>query len=175
METPAVNPAHVVDAPFYSTEYGEFLSSKVARLAEILHDYNRFLEVRFIPSSKRDDTDTHPFAIWDMSPWRLGLDGQGYVVRHLSEREIEDTQAVLEWLFEADLSKHGVSDVMARAKAKEAAAELTRLKREQDIAAERQELAAAILSGGRDHKHEFRHGGKIFSDKGARRVSETIH
>ena len=52
------NPAQMADAPFYSQEYGEFLSSKAARLAEVLHDYNPYLELVFIPSSKRDDTDT---------------------------------------------------------------------------------------------------------------------
>ena len=170
-----VNAAQMADAPFYSQEYGEFLSSKAARLAEVLHDYNPYLELVFIPSSKRDDTDTHPFAIRDNSPWRLGPQGEGYIVRHISEREVDDPQAILEWLFEGDLSKHGFSDILARQKAKEAAAQLLRLKREADIAAERQELAAAIVSGGRDKKNYFRHNGKVFTDQGARRASSTVY
>lgn len=170
-----VNPAQMADAPFYSQEHGEFLSSKAARLAEVLHDYNPYLELCFIPSSKRDDTDTHPFAIRDNSPWRLGPGGEGYIVRHISEREIDDPQSILEWLFEGDLSKHGLSDIMAREKSREAARELLRLKKEQDIAAERQELTAAIIGGGRDKKNYFRHGGKVFTDEGARRVSSTIY
>lgn len=170
-----VNAAQMADAPFYSQEYGEFLSSKAARLAEILHDYNPYLELVFIPSSKRDDTDTHPFAIRDNSPWRLGAGGQGYIVRHISERELEDPASILKWLFEGDLSKHGMSDIMARAKAAEAAEKLLKLKKEQDIAAERQELAAALVKGGRDGKHFFRHAGKVFTEGGARNASETIH
>ena len=165
-----VNPAQVVDAPVYSQEHHEFLSSKAMRLAEILHDYNSYLELVFIPSSKRDESDTHPFAIRDNSPWR-----GGYIVRHISEREMDDPQVILAWLFEGDLSKHGMSDIMAKAKAREAAEALLRTKREAEIAEERQELAAALIAGGRDHKHEFRHNGKIFTDRGARNVSQTIH
>lgn len=167
-----VNPAQIVDAPFYSKEHGEFLPSKASRLAEILHDYNPYLKLRFIPSSQRDDTDTHPFAIWDTSPWR-GRDG--YPVRHLSEREMEDPQEILRWLFEGDLSKHGLSEIMARAKAKEMSEKVLKAKRDAEIAEERQELAAAIMTGGRNHLSEFRHNGKIFTDRGARNVSETIH
>lgn len=169
-----VNPAQIVDAPFYSQEFGEFLSSKAARLAEVLRDYNPYLELCFIPSSKRDDTDTRPFAIRDNSPWRL-VGGEGYIVRHLTEAEVDRPNEVLQWLFEGDLSKHGVSEIVARAQAKEAAEKLVGLKREQDIAAERQELAAALVTGGRDKKNFYRHGGKIFTSQGARDASTTIH
>lgn len=171
----ALNPASVVDAPLYSREFGEFLPSKAARLAEILQDYNPYLELRFIPSSQRDDTDTHPFAIWDLSPWRLGPQGLGYPVKHISEREMEDPQAILAWLFEGDLSKHGMSELAARAKAKEAAEQLLDSKRRMEIAEERQELAGEILKGGRNGLNTFRHNGKIFTDGGARRASETIY
>lgn len=165
-----VNPALVVDAPFYSQEHGEFLSSKAARLQEVLQDYNPYLELVFVPRSKRDDTDTHPFAIRDNSPWR-----GGYIVRHITEAEMERPDQILAWLFEGDLSKHGVSDLMARQKAREAAEQLLNLKREQDLAAERQELAAEILKGGRNKLNSYRHGGKIFTDAGARRDSQTIY
>lgn len=165
-----VNPAQVVDAPIYSQEHGEFVSSKALRLAQILADYNPYLELVFIPTSKRDATDTHPFAIKDNSPWR-----KPYIVRHITEREMDDPQSILAWLFEGDLSKSGISDVMARVQAKEAAEKLLNLKREQEIAEERQELVAALVVGGRDKKHVFRHNGKIFTDRGARRAASTIY
>lgn len=165
-----LDPAQLVDAPVYSQEFGEFLPSKAARLAEILHDYNPYLSLVFIPSNQRDETDTHPFAILDSSPWR-----PQNIVKHITEREMEDPQAVLRWLFEGDLSKHGLSDIMARAKAAEFAEGLLREKREAEIAEERQDLAAALVSGGRNKLNEFRHNGKIFTDRGARNVSQTIH
>lgn len=169
-----VNPAQVVDAPFYSQEFGEFLSSKAARLAEVLRDYNPYLELVFIPSSKRGDTDTRPFAIRDNSPWRL-VGGEGYIVRHLTIEEADRPTEVLQWLFEGDLSKHGVSEIMARSQAKEAAEKLMNLKREQDIAEERKDLAEALLVGGRDKKNFFRHGGKVFTNQGARHASSTVY
>lgn len=165
-----VNPALVVDAPFFSQEYGEFLSSKAARLQEVLQDYNPYLELVFIPSSKRDETDTHPFAIRDNSPWRAG-----YIVRHITEAEMERPDQILAWLFEGDLSKHSTDDIWVKAKAREAAEKLVQMKREQDIAEERQELAAALIQGGRDKKNFYRHGGKVFTAQGARDASSTFH
>ena len=166
----SVNPAQIVDAPLYSSEFGEFLPSKAARLAEVLHDYNPYLELVFVPSSQRDDTDTHPFAIRDNSPWR-----KPYIVKHITEREIENPEAILAWLFEGDLSKRGLSDIMARSKAKEAAEQILKHKREAEIAEERQDLVAAITRGGRNRLNSFRHNWKIFTGAGARNVSETIH
>ena len=63
-----VNPGLVADAPFYSPEHGEFLSSQAARLQSVLKDYNPYLELVFVPTNKRDATDTHPYAIRDNSP-----------------------------------------------------------------------------------------------------------
>lgn len=170
-----LHPAQIVDAPLYSEEVGEFLPSKAARFAEILKDYNPYLELRFIPRSKRDDTDTHPFVIWDLSPWRLGPQGLGYPVRHLTEREMESPESILSWLFEGDLSKHGFSEVKARAMAKESAEQLLKHKKEAELAEQRQDLAATMVSGGRNRLSSFRHNGKIFSDSGVRNVSQTIH
>ena len=164
-----VNPAQMADAPVYSQEHHEFLSSNAARLAEILRDYNPYLQLQFIPTAQRDGLEA-PFRIWDDSPWK-----GGYTVKLLTAAEIENPQAVLEWLFEGDLSKNGLSDLMAKAKAKETAEQLFKLKREADIAAERQELASTLIQGGRDKKHTFRHGGKIFTAAGARDVSTTVH
>ena len=168
------SPAQIVDAPIYSREHGEFLPGKAARLAEILRDYNPYLELRFVPTSKRDDSDTHPFAIWDTSPWR-SRGGEGYPVRHLTEREMENPQAILAWLFEGDLSKRGVSEIMAREEARKTAEKVMRAKESMDEAEARQELAAAIMTGGRDKKNAYRHNGKIFTDRGKRNVSKAIH
>ena len=165
-----LHPAQVVDAPLYSSEHREFLPSKAARLAEILHDYNPYLELLFIPSSKRDDTDTHPFAIRDNSPWR-----RGYIVKHITEQEMSNPEKVLAWLFEGDLSKHSLNEIMNRELAEKAADELLRMKREQDIAEERRDLSEQIIKGGRYKKSTYRHNGKIFTDGGARDVTQTIH
>lgn len=145
-----------VDAPFYSQEYG-FLPAKAARLQEILHDYNPYLELVFIPPKSRTESDTHPFGILDRSPWR-----PEYIIRHFTEVEIEEPAKILAWLFEGDLSKHSVVDVMARAKLQEEAAKLVDLKRQEEAAQERQEIAAALVSGGTYKKFYYKHNGKTF-------------
>lgn len=165
-----VDPRLSVDAPFYSEAHGEFLPAKAARLQEILKDYNPYLDLVFIPSSQRDEADTKPFAIMDRSPWKPAS-----IVRHLSQTEAEDPEKVLSWLFEGDLSKHGFSEIVAREKARTFAADLVKEKYNADLAAERQELVAALATGGRDKKHWFRHNGKVFTDQGVRDVSSAVY
>lgn len=165
-----VNPGLVADAPFYSPEHGEFLSSHAARLQAVLKDYNPYLELVFVPTNKRDATDTHPYAIRDNSPWR-----RGYIVKRITEQEMGNPEKILAWLFEGDLSKHSLNEIMNRELAEKAANELLRMKREQDIAEERRELSEQIIKGGRYKKSVYRHNGKIFTDGGARDVTQTIH
>lgn len=153
----SLDAALTVDAPVYDTTYGEFVSAKHARFAEVLHDYNPYFSLVFIPSSQRDETDTHPFAILDSSPAK-----PRHIIKHISEREMDNPEEILAWIFEGDLSKHSLNAVIDRALLKKQAAELLQLKRDQDLAAERQELAAALIQGGRDKKHFYRHNGKTF-------------
>lgn len=148
--------AQLADAPRYSQEHKQFLPAKAARLAEILRDYNPYLELQFIPDNQRDGV-TAPFRIWDNSPWR-----GGYPVKSLSAAEIEEPEKILAWLFQGDLSKRGLSDIMNDEEARQVADALVQAKRDEDIAAERQELAAEILKGGRYGKSVYRHNGKVF-------------
>ena len=160
-----------VDAPFYSPEHGAFLPGKARRLAEVLRDYNPYLSLVFIPPAKRDEFDTHPYGILDSSPWRP----EG-IIRHIAESELDDINKILQWLVEGDLSKHGISDLIARDRAKKLADDLLRAKRNAEIAEERQELAAALLTGGRDRKNAFRHDGKIFdTTTGVRDAASTVY
>lgn len=146
-----------VDAPFYSTEFGAFLSSKAARLAEILQDYNPYMSLVFIPPADRSEDDRQPYGIL-YSPPQLGPS----IIRRFTENEIDDTAAILAWLFAGDLSKRDVKDVFAEQEAKRLAHELVEAKRKNDEALERQELVAALAVGGRDQKHFYRHNGKTF-------------
>lgn len=151
-----MNPAQLADAPRYSKEHAQFLPAKAARLAEILRDYNPYLELQFIPDNQRDGLEA-PFRIWDNSPWR-----GGYPVKSISAAEIEEPEKILAWLFQGDLSKRGLTDIMDDEEARQIADALVKAKRDEDIAAERQDLAAEILKGGRHNKSVYRHGGKVF-------------
>ena len=146
-----------VDAPFYSTEFGAFLPSKAARLQEILQDYNPYISLVFIPPSQRSEEDTHPFALLDSSPWRAP-----YIIRHITEAEVERPEVILAWLFEGDLAKHSAVSLMAKQRIAAEAARLVDLKRQEDDRLARQELAAALVTGGRDKKHYYKHNGKTF-------------
>lgn len=159
-----VDPAVMVDMPFYSDLYGEFLSSTAARLQEILQDYNPNLELVFIPSSKRDDSDTKPFAIRDTTPGK-----PANIVRHFSEAEVKEPHKILAWLFAGDLTKHSPDAVFDRIMLEKKSAELFQSRRDADIAEERQELIASLSTGGLYGKTTgYRHGGKIFTDRGSR-------
>lgn len=145
-----------VDAPFYDETYG-FLPAKASRLQEILHDYNPYISLVFIPPNERTDEDRFPFALLDTSPAH-----SPYIIRHISEREMEEPESVLAWLFEGDLSKHSVVDVMKKQELKQQAANLLEYKRQEDERQERIDLAAALAVGGRDKKHFYKHNGKTF-------------
>jgi hypothetical protein len=153
----------MADSPFYSELHSEFLSSTAARLQEVLQDYNHYLELVFIPTSKRDASDTKPYAIRDNTPGREGI------IRHFSEYDIKDPGAILAWLFEGDIAKHGSTALLDKAMLRHAADELMKTKRDADAAEERQDLVAALATGGRDKKSTgFRHNGRIFTDRGSR-------
>lgn len=141
---------------FYDPEFG-FLPSKVARLQEILHDYNPFLSVVFIPPRERTETDVFPYGILDSSPAHAS-----YLVKHLTEQEMERPEEVLAWLFEGDLSKHRSIDVQDRLRLKQDAERLLKIKEQEDARQERLELSTALISGGVDGKHYYRHNGKTF-------------
>lgn len=140
----------------YNQDFG-FLPSKAARLADVLHDYNPYISLVFIPPRERSESDVFPYGLLDSSPWR-----EPYIIRHLTEQELEQPAEVLAWLFEGDLSKHRTVDIMAKQKIRADAEKLMNMKAEEDAAAERQELAAALMVGGRDRKHYYRHNGTTF-------------
>ena len=159
----------MADAPFYSSEHGEFLSSNASRLQEILQDYNPYIELVFIPTALRDGQEA-PFALRDTSPWHAP-----YIIRHMSAAEVERPGEILAWLFKSDLSKHSALDILTKDRLEREAEELVKRKRDHDVALERQELAAALVTGGRDKKNVYRHNGKVFTDRGVRDASTSVY
>jgi hypothetical protein len=142
----------------YSSALGEFVSQDHVHIARVLHDYNRFLELVYIPKEKRDATDVKPFAIRDTSPGK-----PPHIVRFLSEQEMKNPQDILQWVFEGDLNKHRPGDVMNRIMAEEAARNTIEELRKAEEAMDRQDKLAFLVSGGRDRKSYVRHNGKTFS------------
>ena len=145
-------------ARVYDSATRDFISRKHQHFAEILHDYNHTLSLEFIPALARDDTDTRPFRIVETP-----TDGrERVIIKYLSERELDDPESVLLWIWEGDFRKHSPDAVFNRLEAKRIAADLLKEKNEADERAERVDLMANLAAGGRDHKHFYRHNGQTF-------------
>lgn len=108
--------------PAIYVEGAGFVSSKIERLAEIIHDYDEHLELRWIPPSNRNSADSLPYAIVHCIPNR-----QPYTVFYFGETD--DPVAILARLFAGD-SNNG--NVLARVEANEAAAKAFQLKQNLD-------------------------------------------
>lgn len=148
----------VGDARVYDSTVRDFISSKHQQLAEILHDYNPSLSLEFVPSMARDEDDTKPFRIVETPT----DDRPRNIVKYLTEREMDDPQAILLWIWEGDFRKHSPDAVFNRLEARRLAAEMLEKKKEMDEKEERVDLLANIASGGRDQKHWYRHNGHTF-------------
>lgn len=139
----------------WDSELGCFISDAHVQLAAVLHDYNPHFSLRFIPPKDRDDTDTKPWQIVDNTP---GV--KTYVMRNLTDEEMKDTNAILAWVFEGDLSKHRPVDVFDRIQARERAEELLKLKDKEDRLADAQEFAQYAFSD--RSPHTFNHNGQTY-------------
>lgn len=104
-----------------ATENGVWVDENFARLAEIVKDYDPYLELRWIPPGQREsDADKkNPYCIIDTR--------SNYIVMFASERDTP--QSILARLFTAD-NKHG--SVLERLDAENAAAEAFKLKARMD-------------------------------------------
>lgn len=138
----------------WNSDLGEFIDSNHAHLAEVLHDYKPTLSLVYIPKKDRDETDTKPWAILD-SPENM----PAHIIRYLTDAEMQDTSAVLAWIFEGDLSKHRPDDVFARMEAKRAAQELLDYKRQEEELGEALEL---IEFAAGTSKNYWKHDGKKY-------------
>ena len=103
------------------TENGEWVSEDFQRLAEIVKDYDEYLELRWIPPGQREtDADKkNPYCIVDTR--------SNYIVMFASERDTP--QSILARLWSAD---NGRGSVLDRVDAENAAAEAFRLKEQMD-------------------------------------------
>lgn len=110
------------DAAIYHAETGTFISSKMQRLAEIIKDYDPYLELRWIPSDKRTNSDTLPYVVVDTRPGN-----PNYPVFYFSETT--PPEEVLEKIFLGDNARQ---DVLAKVDARNAAIEAFRLKEQLD-------------------------------------------
>lgn len=136
----------------WSSEHGEFISDTHRRFAEVLNDYNPNLSLLFIPARERKLGDRWPFAIQEQIPGRGPV-----IIRYLDEASMADPKQILAWLFEGDIRRHRVVDVLDRLDAEAAADQLLKQKKWVEDAEDRQDKIAFYVSGGRDKRHSIQH------------------
>jgi hypothetical protein len=115
---------------------GSWVSTKVARTAEIIADYDPNLEVRWIPRDRRNPGDD-AFQIVQHCP-----DGAARVVMSVAT-EAEFDERVLERLWAADNARE---DVQARLEAHNAAIRAMELKKQVEAAEEARDVAASVFA-----------------------------
>lgn len=139
---------------FYELESqtGHFISADHRRIAEIINDYNQYMQLIWIPPEQRELNEEFPFAILHSPP---GL--APYIVRKVRESEMNHT--LISWLAMNDLSKNRPADIFARIEADEAARKLLEFKRQEEAKAEKLDLAKSIIGG----KNFYKHDGKKYT------------
>lgn len=142
-------------AGHWDSDTGAFISADHERFAQILADYNPNFSLVWIPPANRDETDTKPFAIVDRTP---GI--REYVMRYLSESDMQNPQAILAWIFDGDLSKQSSKQVFARIQSREAADAIWKAAQEAEAAEERADFAEFAFSS--RAKSQWKHNGQNY-------------
>jgi len=119
------------------SEDGRWRSQKMLRLAEILEDYNPYLELKWIPPEHRvGGNRVAPYVIVHSKP---GM--KEYVVCFVQEYDIPEQ--VLAKVFQADMNKH---DVLTQLETQERADELFRMKEWQERQEMRTDFTKMLMS-----------------------------
>lgn len=137
-----------------ATDQGYFVSEQHQRVAQIVNDFDRNLEVQWIPPDQRSTLteQAKPFRIVHNGSGKA--EGQAYVVMDLAEAEMNGS--VIERLFQSRVDKH---DIPAQIKAQHDARRLVRLKELEDEQAATRDFDAFRL---KTPLHTFKHEGKTY-------------
>jgi|SRR3990170_4321101 len=130
---------------------GRWVSEEFARLAEMIQDYDRFLELRWIPPEQRLSLEdkSKPYVIWDTR-----IDS-----KVMFASELDPPVAILAKLFDID-NKNG--DVLKRLDAYNNAVKAIELKKELERREEAMELSTFVI---KNQKSRWRHNGNFYDDE----------
>lgn len=133
------------------TETGHWVNEQFAQLAEIIKDYDPYLELRWIPPEKRADPEDsrNPYCIVDTR--------SNYIVRHCSDSD--SPVSILTSLFSAD-NRNG--SALNRMEAENAAIEAFRLKEKMEEYEQLQDEAAFLMD---TKKNYIKHNGVKLDDQ----------
>lgn len=140
----------IADLPVPMSD-GSFVSERVALLVEVIQDFDRYLEVRWIPPAERELSTDPAFAIVDTNP-----NYPEHVVMYVQNEQDMDAR-VLERLI--DMKKLQGVDMMKHIDAKNEAHRLLQAKVFKEKLDEANDLAYSIL---RSPLHRYKHDGVIY-------------
>ena len=124
---------------FVVTDDGQWVNEHFARLAEVIKDYDEYLELQWIPPGQRTEEADRK------NPYRIIDSRSGYVVMFASERE--SAEQILARLWGAD-NKNG--SVLDRLEIENNATEALRLKERMDEDWESAQQKATQVQGDLD-------------------------
>jgi hypothetical protein len=131
-----------------------FVSETHRRVAELLQEYDPYLELHWIPPGSRGQYDVAPWAVVHNPPHM-----DAYTVFYTEDAD----ERLLARVIQADnANKNVLTEMEARNKAHEA----LRLHQERENRQESHALAAAVL---RSNKFHYKHGGVDFGNEPGRR------
>jgi hypothetical protein len=139
----------MLDTYIWVPELGKLVSERVRRVAEVINDYDPGLFIAPIPDGIREANPGKSHALIHEN-----TNGVTYVVRTLSEDEIDEN--LLVWLWLNDTERN---DVLARLDKLDAARKAIELKADIEHREEMKEIGDTIL---KSPLHTFRHNGKVY-------------
>lgn len=151
-----------------ATSEGRFVSQKWMFLAEMIRDYNSSLELRWIPTDKRDPQDRDkPYIV-------VHKDNKGkeYVVLFASE--LDSPEEIMTRIINSDM-KHG--SVMERMEIRNNVRRLFELREKEEELAEQEEFAQWLVKTNKTHPtFRDKHTGEIVKlDEQLNRVERKKH
>lgn len=134
-----------------------YVGEKLDTLRRILQMYSPTFDVLYNPEGRRVGDRICNFAILESPP---GV--EPYIIRYLTEQDIDDPVSIRDWVAGGDLRRHRPQDVLARIEMEEQ----IKIQEKRRIAAERQQeqadFAATVVRGGSNKLHTFKHGGRRY-------------
>jgi hypothetical protein len=125
---------------FTTTEDGHVVSAKIARIAEILMDYNPEIKVYWIEPLRRTDPEDHakPFMLVHEPPGQ-----EPYTIAKLGDEEMNEQ--VLARIFAMDYAKNGRVSAADKIEAISRAGALYRAKEWEDKKAEAKDIMKSAM------------------------------
>jgi hypothetical protein len=129
---------------------GSFVSARVSRIAELVRDYDRHIDVRWIRPSDRDPGEPAFALVYSHD------DGSEYVIFYIQDEDAFD-EGVLARLYEIDAEKQG--NILNKVDAMNEAVRKTQEATYREQMEEAKDLAYSILHS---KKNRYKHNGVIY-------------